>query len=447
MIMIRIDLPKNVEGIISKLEEAGFEAFAVGGCIRDSLLHRNPNDWDITTSAKPMDIKKIFRRTIDTGIQHGTVTVMMGEEGYEITTYRIDGEYEDGRHPKEVCFTASLEEDLKRRDFTINAMAYNHTRGLVDLFDGTGDMQRKVIRCVGEAKQRFTEDALRIMRAVRFAGQLGYEIEEDTYRAMKELAPNLQKISAERIRVELVKLLLSPHPELILTAYEAGITGEFMPEFDRCMETAQNHPHHCFSVGEHLVHTVMSIEPQKDLRLAALLHDIGKPELRTTDAEGIDHFKGHPKRSAQLTAMILNRLKFDNDTIRMVTKLVEFHDYDFSDSLKGMRHAIVKIGPDAFPYLFSLKRADMLAQSMYQREQKEALLKQAEALYEEVIRRGDCLSLKKLAVTGFDLMEAGIPKGKELGEALNYLLCVVIDDPQKNNKDILLEEIKNHRNE
>lgn len=445
--MIKIELPQNVVWIISQLEEAGFEAYAVGGCIRDSILLREPNDWDITTSAKPEEMKKIFRRTIDTGIQHGTVTVMIGDEGYEITTYRIDGEYEDGRHPKEVSFTASLEEDLKRRDFTINALAYNDRNGLVDLFDGIGDMERKVIRCVGEAKQRFTEDALRIMRAVRFAGQLGYEIEENTYQAMKELAPNLKKISAERIQVELVKLLVSPHPELLRTAYEAGITKEFMPEFDKCMETEQNHPHHCYSVGEHIIHAIMNIAPQKELRLAALFHDIGKPEVITTDEQGISHFKGHPELSAEMAKNILRRLKFDNDTIKMVSKLVQYHDYNFSDNLRGMRRAITKIGIEAFPAIFEIKRADMLAQSMYQREEKEALLKQATDLYEEVMRRNDCLSLKDLAVTGFDLMEMGIPKGKELGEALNYLLQVVLEEPEKNQKEILLEEIKNHRNE
>ncbi len=443
--MIKIELPKNVESIISQIEEAGFEAYAVGGCIRDSLLQREPNDWDITTSAKPQDIKNIFRRTIDTGIQHGTVTVMIGDEGYEITTYRIDGEYEDGRHPKEVSFTASLEEDLKRRDFTINALAYNESRGLVDLFDGIGDMERKVIRCVGEAKQRFTEDALRIMRAVRFAGQLGYEIEEKTYKAMKELAPNLKKISAERIQVELVKLLVSPHPELLKCAYEAGITKEFMPEFDKCMETTQNHPHHCYGVGDHIIHTVMSIEPTKELRLAALFHDIGKPVVKTVDEEGIDHFYGHPQLSAKMAQDILKRLKFDNDTIKIVSKLVEFHDYKFVESLKGMRRGITKIGEEAFPQIFEIKRADMLAQSMYQRTEKEEALKNAKELYQEVLDRNDCLSLKDLAVTGYDLMEAGVPKGKELGESLNYLLSIVLDAPEKNEKKILIEEIKTHR--
>lgn len=443
--MIKIDLPKDVESIISQIEAAGFEAYAVGGCIRDSLLHREPNDWDITTSAKPQDIKQIFRRTIDTGIQHGTVTVMMGDEGYEITTYRIDGEYEDGRHPKEVSFTASLEEDLKRRDFTINALAYNETRGLVDLFDGIGDMERKVIRCVGEAKQRFTEDALRIMRAVRFAGQLGYEIEEETYKAMKELAPNLKKISAERIQVELVKLLVSPHPDLLKCAYEAGITKEFMPEFDLCMETAQNHPHHCYGVGDHIIHTIMSIEPTKELRLAALFHDIGKPVVKTVDEKGIDHFYGHPHLSAKMAQDIMKRLKFDNETIKIVSKLVEFHDYKFVESLKGMRRGITKIGEEAFPQIFEIKKADMLAQSMYQRTEKEEALQKAKELYQEVLARKDCLSLKDLAVTGYDLMEVGVPKGKELGEALHYLLSIVLDEPEKNEKNILLEEIKNHR--
>ena len=252
--MEKLRLPEAVTSIIRTLESHGYEAYAVGGCVRDSLLGRAPSDWDITTSALPAQVKRLFRRTVDTGLQHGTVTVLMENEGYEVTTYRVDGVYEDGRHPKEVTFTASLEEDLKRRDFTINAMAYNPGTGIVDLFSGMTDMEHKIIRCVGDPLERFTEDALRIMRAVRFSAQLGFSIQDQTKQALSVLAPNLKLVSAERIRTELVKLLVSPHPDYLRTAYEAGITRIFFPEWDACMETPQNTPHHCYSVGEHILH-------------------------------------------------------------------------------------------------------------------------------------------------------------------------------------------------
>ena len=271
-----LEIPKNAETILHILEKAGYEAYVVGGCVRDSILGRSPDDWDITTSAKPEQVKALFHRTVDTGLQHGTVTVLMEKEGYEVTTYRVDGEYEDGRHPKEVTFTASLKEDLKRRDFTINAMAYNPSSGLVDLFGGLEDIERKIIRCVGDPLERFTEDALRIMRAVRFSAQLGFAIEEETRKALKVLAPNLKHVSAERIQVELVKLLMSPHPDYLRVAYEAGITAEFLPEFDACMTTSQNTPHHCYTVGEHILHSLCHVRADKVLRITMLLHDIGK---------------------------------------------------------------------------------------------------------------------------------------------------------------------------
>ena len=247
----RIELPKHVNHIIHRLQEHGFDAYAVGGCVRDTLLGRVPQDWDITTSATPERVKQLFSHTIDTGIEHGTVTVMLEHVGYEVTTYRIDGEYEDGRHPKEVTFTDNLKEDLRRRDFTINAMAYNDERGLVDVFDGVGDLEHHVIRCVGDARERFTEDALRMLRAVRFAAQLDFSIEEETKEAVRLLAPTIAKVSAERIQMELVKLLCSGKPALLETAYDLGLTAVFLPEFDRMMQTPQHNKHHCYSVGQH----------------------------------------------------------------------------------------------------------------------------------------------------------------------------------------------------
>ena len=249
MVSNKIKIPERANLIIHALEDAGYEAYVVGGCVRDSILGREPNDWDITTSALPEQVKALFRRTVDTGLKHGTVTVLQQDEGFEVTTYRIDGEYEDGRHPKEVAFTRDLSEDLKRRDFTINAMAYNDRKGLVDLYGGLDDIENKVIRCVGDPYERFGEDALRMLRAVRFSAQLGYSIEEKTKEAIQELSPNLEKISAERIHTELVKLLVSDNPMELRTAYETGMTKVFLPEFDLAMETDQKHIHHCYSVG------------------------------------------------------------------------------------------------------------------------------------------------------------------------------------------------------
>ena len=313
---MHIILPDKVRLIIQKLTDEGFEAYAVGGCVRDCLLGKKPNDWDITTSATPIQVKSLFRRTIDTGIQHGTVTVMLGSEGYEVTTYRIDGAYEDARHPKEVTFTASLEEDLKRRDFTINAMAYNDDSGIVDLFGGLSDLDKGIIRAVGDPYDRFDEDALRILRAVRFAAQLDYAIDEKTLEALKKLAQNLTKISAERIRTELQKLLVSGHPEKMLTLYETGVSGVILPEFDLMMKTGQNTPHHMYSVGIHTIEALKNSvafddslyeDDIKNLRLTMLFHDCGKPAARTVDETGRDLIEYGIKPGPDL-GMILDKM-------------------------------------------------------------------------------------------------------------------------------------------
>ena len=437
---MKINLPLDVEKIIKALYEAGYEAYAVGGCVRDSILGRIPNDWDITTSAKPEDVKKIFRRTVDTGLKHGTVTVLMGKEMYEVTTYRIDGEYEDARHPKSVEFTSNLKEDLLRRDFTINAMAYNDSEGLVDIFGGMDDIENKTIRCVGNAKERFTEDALRLLRAVRFAAQLGYEIEAETYEAIKELAPTLNKISAERIQAELNKILLSDNPAMLKTAYELGLTKEFLPEIDKCFETEQHNPHHCYTVGDHIIKSVENIEKTKALRLSMLLHDIAKPECLTTDEKGIDHFHGHQQKSSDKAKEILRRLKYDNDTIDAVARFVRYHDERLEEGTKIMRRAMNRIGVEAFPDIFKVWEADLLAQSEYQREEKFERLRKNKEAYAEVIAKSECVSLKDLAVSGKDLIEKGIPSGPAIGEMLNKMLEEVIENPEANSKKYLLNK-------
>lgn len=441
---MQIQLPEKVKIIIETIEQAGYEAFAVGGCIRDSILGREPNDWDITTSAKPEVVKELFRRTIDTGIAHGTVTVMLDKEGFEVTTYRIDGEYEDHRHPTEVIFTENLKEDLRRRDFTINAMAYNERCGLVDIFGGMEDIEKKVIRAVGCAMDRFEEDALRILRAIRFSAQLGYDIEEETGKSVRVLAPTLEKISAERIQVELVKLLTSSHPDYIRMAYELGVTKVIMPELDLCMKTEQNHPHHMYSVGEHILHTLEHVPAEKHLRLAMLFHDIGKPKALSVDSEGITHFHGHSEISAEIAEKILKRLKFDNETIRRVSHMVLYHDYAMgvTPTERILRRALNKIGDDLFPDLFLVWEADVYGQSTYMREEKLQNIVDWKACYEKVLEKGQCFQLKSLAVTGKDLIALGIAPGKEIGEKLQFLLEYVLEHPEENEREKLLEMLK-----
>lgn len=441
---MRIELPEKAKYIIDTITAAGYEAYIVGGCVRDAILGRTPEDWDITTSARPEHVKALFRRTIDTGIRHGTVTVMLDKEGFEVTTYRIDGKYEDNRHPKEVTFTPNLVEDLKRRDFTINAMAYNEEAGLIDIFGGIEDIGRKMIRCVGEPEERFTEDALRIMRAVRFSAQLGYSIEEKTGEAIRALSSNLKNISAERIQVELVKLLVSPHPEYLKIAYETGVTKVILPEFDRAMETPQNHPHHRYNVGEHTLHSLEEVGADKYLRLAMLFHDIGKPETLTMDEKGITHFYGHPAVGEEITKRVLRRLKFDNDTISVVSRLVRYHDYGngVDPDMRIVRRSIYKIGEDIFPLLFPVKHADMLAQSEYKRQEKLDILAKWESLYREIRQQSQCVSLKTMAVTGSDLIQEGMKPGREIGEMLQVLLELVLENPQNNTREFLLQEAK-----
>lgn len=440
---MKIQLPEKVNTIIQTLQEHGYEAYAVGGCVRDSLLGREPGDWDITTSASPDETKKLFARTVDTGIEHGTVTVLLGKEGFEVTTYRIDGKYEDSRHPTEVIFTRNLREDLLRRDFTINAMAYNDTEGIVDIFGGMDDLKRKIIRCVGNARERFGEDALRIMRGVRFAAQLGFSLEKETKEAMTELAPTLEKISAERIQTELVKLLVSDWPELIREAYHLGITAVILPEFDEMMRTGQETKYHRYDVGEHTVQAVCNVPPDKVLRLTMLLHDVAKPEMKTVDADGTAHFKGHDIRGEQKAKEILRRLKFDNDTIHKVTKLVRWHDYRMPAEKKNVRKAMSKISAELFPMYLLVKRADILAHSMYRREEELENLSGLQKCYEEIVADHECVSLKQLAVTGTDLIGIGMKPGKQIGEVLNELLRIVLEYPEFNNKEHLLRFVQN----
>ena len=439
---MKIELPRKVVLIIKNLQRHGYDAYAVGGCVRDSILNRKPEDWDITTSAKPEQVKRIFRRTVDTGIEHGTVTVLIGKDGFEVTTYRVDGLYEDGRHPKEVTFTSRLEEDLKRRDFTINAMAYNDDERLVDAFGGMRDLNYHLIRCVGDPKERFSEDALRILRAVRFSAQLAFPIEPETAEAIKSLAPNLEKISAERIQAELVKLLVSDHPERIQDACELGITKVVLPEWDDMVGVKQNTPHHKYDVAAHTVHALQNVKNDKVLRLTMLFHDMGKPVMKTTDENGRDHFKGHAIASEQIAKTVMKRLKFDNDTIRKVTKLVAYHDYRMEPTGANVRRAMHEIGVELFPYYLAVRLADTKAQSSYERRGKLENIIQIRELYRNALRNKECVTLKDLAVTGTDLINLGIAPGKKLGTLLNEQLDIMIQHQAWNQKEKLCDYVK-----
>ncbi len=439
---IKIAVPGKARHILRTLQAAGFEAYVVGGCVRDSLMGREPEDWDVTTSARPEQVKALFPYTVDTGIKHGTVTVMLGKDGFEVTTYRIDGKYEDNRHPKEVIYTPSLREDLRRRDFTVNAMAYNDERGLVDYYRGMEDMEIGVVRCVGVPEERFEEDALRIMRAVRFSAQLGFHIDSFTMKAIQKLSSSLLTISAERIQSELTKILTSPHPDYLRGAYKLGVTKIILPELDRAMETEQYHLHHIYTVGEHILHSLKWVDADKVLRLTMLFHDIGKPETLSKDEDGITHFHGHAKVSAEIADQIMHRLKYDNDTIGKVCRLVEYHDYgnNLEPDAAAVRRAINKIGEDAFPLLFQVKRADIYAQSDYLREQKRERLEKWNQLYNEIKQKQQCVTLKDLAVSGADLIAAGMKPGKALGDMLQRLLMLVLEAPSLNTKEKLLAE-------
>ena len=441
---MKIQMPEAANYIIQTLMAHGYEAYIVGGCVRDSVLGRTPQDWDITTSATPEQTKALFRRTIDTGIEHGTVTIMMDHVGYEVTTYRVDGKYEDHRRPKEVTFTASLLEDLKRRDFTINAMAYNEQEGLVDIFGGAEDLRRGIIRCVGVPQERFDEDALRILRAVRFAAQLDFEIEAKTRQAIREKAEFLRDISAERIQVELTKLITSDHPERIIDAYELGITAIVLPEFDTMMETPQHTVYHKYDVGRHTVAVMQNIDATPVLRWAALLHDSAKPECRTTDEQGVDHFYGHPKAGKAIARRVLRRMKLDNDTIQRVERLVEWHDFGLDGTVtkKTLRQALNRMGPDHFDDYAKLRRADMLGQSDYMQEKKQQDYRHLLEMYREIWEAQECLLIRDLKLDGKDLIAMGVQPGPDMGKILNDLLQQVLEEPQLNTKEKLKELVQ-----
>jgi len=448
--MKKFKLPENVIYILKTLEDNGFEGYIVGGCVRDLLLDKNPNDWDITTNALPVQLFEIFPKSVDIGANHGTVGVIFGSNDIvEVTTYRIDGDYTDNRRPDSVIFTPNLSADLARRDFTINAMAYNENGGLVDLYDGIDDLRRGIIRCVGDANLRFREDALRMLRAVRFAAQLGFEIEPKTYDAICVNAQLIKNISAERICAELDKILLSDNPQHLKTIVNTGL-GEFVfPEFSTCFATPQNTKYHIYNVGEHTLLAVENTPKQLNVRLAALLHDWGKPASRTTDEDGVDHFYGHGEVSVELARNFLNRLKYSNEIKDTVLPLVKYHDTQINPDKNAVKRAInklqkhsEKVDDTLFLDLLDLKLADTLAQNPEYSGERQKLATELRGIYFEIKENQEALKIANLAINGRDLMNLGVPEGKEIGEILKKLLDAVIENPKLNTKEKLLEQAR-----
>lgn len=433
-----MDMPKNVDTAINLLQSAGFEAYAVGGCVRDSLLGKTPNDWDITTSAKPEDMKSVFAdfHCIDTGIKHGTVTVVIDGEPLEITTFRLDGEYEDNRHPKSVTFTSNLGADLGRRDFTVNAMAYSKKTGTVDLFGGQNDLKNKIIRCVGDPDRRFNEDALRILRALRFASALDFEIEEKTAQSLLKNRALLGNISEERIAKELLKLVCGKGAKRILTDF-APVLFEILPELQPMYKNSHDNPHHCYDIYEHTLIAVESIDPEPTLRFAMLLHDCGKPAVKKFDENGVAHFYGHQRISAEISAQILARLKVSNKFRDEILFLVSNHDrWELYENTEKMPRYLSKFGLDGVLKLLKVMCADVLAQSPEYRYRLDQIA-DAEEIAKNLAVQKPCLSLRELQINGRTLMDIGIPQGRKLGAVLAQLLDEVIDGVTKNTQEAL----------
>lgn len=432
-------VPSEVKKAVLMLEEAGFEAYLVGGCVRDSLLGKTPTDYDVASSAFPEEMKAVFKNehVIETGIKHGTLTVLMNSVPIEITTFRIDKDYEDNRHPSEVLFTRSLKEDLARRDFTVNALAYNEKTGVIDVFGGKNDLEHGIIRCVGNPDERFSEDALRIMRALRFASVLGFEIEEATASSVHKNKNLLKNVSVERLFSELKKLLCGKDAAKIIKEH-SEVIAVLIPELAVLNGFAQRHFRHDKDALCHTAAVIENVPPLPHLRLAALFHDIAKPLCQTVGNDGISHYYGHAPLGAQITGGILTRLKCDTETKNAVCELIKRHEDRFAAEPRAIKRLLGKIGKDAYDDLLTLMRADDLG--------KKPEYFPGEEFYEnylkigaDIIAKEECFSLRDLAVKGADLIEKGIEPGPKMGTVLDALLEEVIDEKLPNEKEALLE--------
>lgn len=436
-------IPRDGLALVNQLRSAGYEAWFVGGCVRDLLMGNEPNDWDICTSAKPEQTKAVFAdyRIHETGIKHGTVLVMSGGAGYEITTYRTEREYSDHRRPDRVEFISELSGDLARRDFTVNAMAYHPDDGVVDLYGGIADLQQGVIRAVGNPEERFKEDALRMMRALRFAGRFSFAIESKTAAAIHQRRKDLHYIAAERLFSELKGILLAPKVSKLLEEF-SDLVSEILPELVPMFGFDQQNPHHDADCWQHTLRVVDGVPPNSTLRLAALFHDAGKPGCFRVDEQGIGHFTDHAKYSGQLVHQALMRLKCDRETRQTVETLVLIHDDILPHTSSGVRRFLAKRGRGMAEQLISLRRSDILGQSDYQRREKLAQVERFEQLLSDEIKKDSCLTLKQLDISGADLIESGIPAGPQVGRLLQIALNGVLDGAVSNQREELLDYIK-----
>jgi tRNA nucleotidyltransferase (CCA-adding enzyme) len=438
---MRIEIPDDVKMIMGKLNSSGFKAYVVGGCVRDAILGRTPKDWDMTTNAKPDDMLKVFEHLhfTQTGIKHGTITVVLNGNGYEVTTFRKDGDYSDNRHPDSVEFVDDLVEDLARRDFTINAMAYNEEEGLIDPFAGMKDLSDKIISCVGRPEQRFHEDALRMMRSIRFSAQLDFIIDENTRKSIRWNSELIKNVSNERIRDEVCKILISERPNRILYLRLLGLMKYIIPSLDNCFGIAQNNQWHIYDVGSHIIQALLNSDSNDlETRLAVMLHDIGKPVVKTTGDNGADHFYQHAEQSARIAREWLKEYKFDNTTIDNVTKLVLYHDYFYEPTKKSVKKMLNMVGLDLTKKLIEIRKADVSAQHPKYIEERFSKIGLLERLLKEIVDSKEVFAMKDLAINGNDLIEIGFKQGKELGDLLKELMDVVLEHPEMNTRDILL---------
>ena len=427
------------EQIMKTLENAGFSAYIVGGAVRDSIMGKTPSDYDIATNAKPYQVKAIFSHTIDTGLKHGTVTVIENKTGFEVTTFRTEGAYNDMRHPDSVSFVDDIKTDLKRRDFTVNAMAYSLKYGFLDCFDGLSDIKHKIIRCVGNSEQRFKEDALRMLRAVRFAACLDFDIDESTEAAIKKCAVLIKNVSGERILSELNKILLSDNPGKLLLLYKTGLMRYIMPALCDCFETEQNNRYHIYNVGEHIIKSVENTPNDLILRWAALMHDMGKPLCRSCDSNGIYHFYGHHRESMKIANDILHKLRMDKDSIHDILVLTENHDVHLDSSPMAVKRMLARTGEQLFFKLLKLQEADNLAKNPIYIKDRMAKIESARQRAQQIIAEGQPYMVSQLQINGRDLIKLGYKTGREIGDALKFLLNEVLIDPSLNRRDYLIK--------
>ncbi len=441
-----VTMPAGAAFVLQRLRENGFQGYVVGGCVRDSLLGRAPKDWDICTDALPEEMQRVFRdqHVIETGLKHGTLTVMYDHEPYEVTTFRVDGEYTDHRHPDEVRFVKNVVDDLARRDFTVNAMAWSPQSGLVDAFGGQEDLRAGVISCVGEADRRFGEDALRIMRALRFASVYGFDIEAETAAAVHRLKDTLRDVAAERIRVELAKLLCGQGAGKMLREY-ADVFFAILPQLAPMHGFDQRTPYHAYDVWEHTVRAVENAPSTETLRLTLLLHDAGKPAAFTVDEQGVGHAHGHHRLSAEIAAEVLAYLRLDNATRDRILMLVEHHDWPLSTERTLLKRRLNRLGEEALYQLIEVQRADALGKGTEAPADVEARTETLRQALTALLAERPCVTLRDMAVNGRDLMAEGIAHGKQLGETLNWLLTEVLNERLPNEREALLSAARAHR--